>query len=84
MARLSRQWMVGEGGLRGVRQVKPGGSIHWGNRMYLHPSLLPLAGEYVFLEDFAGAGLAVSQCLWTVHRFDKTGSPYAGKRICDL
>lgn len=84
MGRVSRQWAVGDGGTRGVRLVHSGGSIKWLNRIYPHPKLLPLTGELVFIEDFAGDGISVSQCLWTSHHFSKDGSPYAGKHICDL
>jgi hypothetical protein len=82
--RLSRQWPVGDGGMRGVRLVSSGGSIHWSNHLLLHPDLLRFVGELVFIEDFGGAGITVSQCLWTAHRFDRTGSPYARHIICSL
>ncbi len=81
---VSRQWLVGDGGLRGVRQVKSPGYIRWQGRQYQSPSLSRFIGEFVFVEDFAGAGITVSQCLWTPHHFTKSGSPYAGRWICEF
>lgn len=84
MTNISRQWAVGDGGIRGVRKVHTTGHFQWQGHTYQAESLKRFAGNYVFVEDFAGAGITVSQCLWSMHRSFKTGSPYAGAIICEV
>jgi hypothetical protein len=81
-SRISRQWPVGDGGMRGIRMVKDG-AIRWGNYYYSHPKLIPLEGEWVFVEDFACPEITVSLCLWTAHYFTHCGHPYPGGFICE-
>ena len=81
-ARISRQWLVGDGGMRGVRQVKSG-VVRWANHYYSHPKLIPFDGEWVFVEDFTVPEITISQCLWTAHYHDRTGHPYPGKFVCE-
>ena len=82
-ARISRQWSVGDGGMRGVRRVK-NGAVCWSNRVYVHSKLIPFNGEWVFIEDFACPEITVSQCLWTAHHYNRTGHPYSGKFVCEI
>lgn len=81
-ARISRQWVVGDGGMRGVRLVK-GGVVRWSGQVYEHPKLVLFEGEWVFIEDFACPEITISQCLWTAHYHNQCGHPYLGKIICD-
>ena len=83
-AKLSRQWLVGDGGIRGVRLVHPPGYVKWQGYQYQHFRLVPFIGDYVFIEDFCGAGIEAGQCLWTMHHSGRSGSPYPGAKICDL
>ena len=81
--RISRQWAVGDGGMRGIRMVKKG-AICWSNMVYAHSKLIPFAGEWVFIEDFAVSEITISQCLWTAHYHNRAGHPYPGKFICEV
>ena len=82
-ARISRQWPVGDGGMRAVRKVK-NGAVCWAKGVYAHPKLIPLNEEWVFIEDFACPEITISQCLWTAHYHNRTGHPYPGKFICEV
>lgn len=81
-ARISRQWVVGDGGMRGVRRVK-NGTVQWSNRRYVSVRLGALNGEWVFVEDFACSDITISQCLWTAHYPTRCGYPYSGTFICE-